>query len=214
MTRVVFVALLALGAAACSSAAGGSPAATAGEAPTIPITCLGLEEPDCGRTFEAASADLDSDEAVVYAEVGPFGCPQAEGCPNTLAARPSGQVVFERSNGEPVAIAVNAAADGSITTAPGEWFTVAVAPSSTAGELSGQPITYSLGHCGLGSGIDVDGSWWDPVGFVDIDHGDAINAASGTLTPHDANHATFTSDAGFTVTLVRRVGEKHLPMCM
>jgi hypothetical protein len=214
MTRVVFVALLALAVAACSSAASGSPAASAADGPTIPIACLGLEEPDCGRAFEAAAADLDSDEAVVYAEVGPFGCPQAEGCPNTLAARPSGQVVFERSNGEPVAIAVNAAADGAITTAPGEWFTVAVAPSSTVGQLAGQPITYSLGHCGLGSGIDVDGSWWDPVGFVSIDHPDAINAASGTFAASDPNHATFTSVGGFTVSLVRRVGEKHLPMCM
>ena len=64
------------------------------------------------------------------------------------------------------------------------------------------------------SGVDVDGSWWDPVGFVDIDHGDAINAASGTFTPVDANHARFTTDDGFSVYLVRRFGNKHLPMCM
>jgi hypothetical protein len=214
MTRLVLVGLLALSAVACSSAAGGSPDASAHEGPSIPIACLGLEEPDCSAAIEAAAADLGSDDEAVYAEVGPFGCPQAEGCPNTLAARPSGQVVFERTNGEPVAIAVNAAADGTITTAPGEWFTVAVAPSSTRGQLAGQPITYSLGHCGLGSGIDVDESWWDPVGFVPIDHPDAINAASGTFAASDPNHATFTSDGGFMVSLVRRVGDKHLPMCM
>jgi hypothetical protein len=64
------------------------------------------------------------------------------------------------------------------------------------------------------SGIDIDGSWWDPVGFVDVDHPDAINAANGTFTPHDPNHATFVSDGGFEVSLVRRVGEKQLPGCM
>ena len=215
MTRVFFVALLAIIAAACSSAAGGSPAATAGEAPRIPIACLGLEEPDCGRAFDFAAGALAPGDEVIYAEVGPFSCPNASGCPNTLAFRPSGQVVFERSNGEPALISVSAAADdGTMATSPGEFFGVAVAPSSTAGQLGAEPIPHSLGHCGLGSGVDVDGSWWDPVGFVDIDHGDAINAASGTFAASDPNHATFTSDGGFAVNLVRRVGDKYLPMCM
>ncbi len=217
MTRVLvgLIALLALLAAACSSAAGGSPAASAGEGPTIPIACLGLEEPDCTRAFDAAAGGLAPDDEVIYAEVGPFGCPNEAGCPNTLAFRPSGQVVFERSNGEPVLISISAAADdGTIATSPGEFFGVAVAPSSTAGQLAAEPIPYSLGHCGLMSGVDVDGSWWDPVGFVDIDHPDAINAANGTFAPSDPNHATFTSDGGFSGQLVRRVGEKHLPMCM
>ena len=120
---------------------------------------------------------------VIYAEVGPFGCPNEAGCPNTLAFRPSGQVVFERSNGEPVVISIAPADDGTIATSPGEFFGVAVPPSSTAGQLGAEPIPYSLGHCGLMSGVDVDGSWWDPVGFVDIDHGDAINAASGMFAP-------------------------------
>ena len=211
---VMLIALLALVATACSSGAGGSPDASAGEGPGIPIACLGLEQPDCTRAFEFATGGQAPGDEVIYAEVGPFGCPNEAGCPNTLAFRPAGQVVFERSNGEPVLISVAAADDGTMATSPGEYFGVAVAPASMSGQLRADPIPYSLGHCGLGSGVDVDGSWWDPVGFVDIDHGDAINAASGTFTPHDANHATFTSDAGFTVTLVRRVGEKHLPMCM
>jgi hypothetical protein len=212
MSRSLVIGLIALVAATgCSSAAGSSPEPSG---PAVPYACLGLAEPDCTRAFEAAKSDLAPADDIVYAEVGPFGCPTGEGCPNTLAGRPSGQVVFERSNGEPVAISATAAADGTIATAPGEWFGVAVAPSSTAGQLGGEPIPYGLGHCGLGSGVDVDGSWWDPVGFVNIDHGDSINAAAGTFAPSDPNHATFTSDAGFAVSLVRRVGEKHLPMCM
>ena len=166
------------------------------------------------RAYDAAAAELAPDVDVVYAEVGPFGCPNEPGCPNTLVGRPSGQVVFELSDGEPVTTVVSAGADGAIATAPGESFTVAVAPSSIAGQLRTDPIHYTLGHCGLMSGVDVDGSWWDPVGFVDIDHGDAINAAEGTFTPHDPNHATFVTDGGFEVSLVRRVGQKHLPICM
>ena len=216
MTRVLvgLVALLALLATACSSAAGGSPAATAGEGPSIPVACLGLEEPDCTRAFDAAASELAPDDEVISAEVGPFGCPNEAGCPTTLAFRPAGQVIFERSNGEPVLISLSTAADGTIATSPGDFFGIAVAPSSTAGQLAADPIPYSLGHCGLLSGVDVDGSWWDPVGFVDIDHLDAINASNGTLAPSDPNHATFTSDGGLSVNLVRRVGEKYLPGCM
>jgi hypothetical protein len=213
MARVFAVAFLALLAAACSSTAA-TPGPSAGEGPGTPVACLGLEQPDCMRAYDAAAAALAPDVEVVYAEVGPFGCPNEPGCPYTLTGRPSGQVVFERANGEPVAISVTAAADGTIATAPGESFSVAVAPTSLPGQLRTEPTLYSLGHCGLGSGIDIDGSWWDTVGFVDIDHGDAINAADGTFTPHDPNHATFVSDGGFEVSLVRRIAEKHLPMCM
>jgi hypothetical protein len=217
MPRVslAFIALLALLATACSSAADGSPAASAEEGSSIPIVCLGLEEPDCTRAFDAAASGLAPNDEVIYAEVGPFGCPNEAGCPTTLAFRPAGQVVFERSNGEPIVVSLSAAADdGTMATSPGEFFGVAVAPSSTTGQLATDPIPYSLGHCGLLSGVDVDGSWWDPVDFVDIDHSDAINSANGTFTPSDPNHATFTSDGGFSVNVVRRVGDKYLPGCM
>jgi hypothetical protein len=214
MARVLAALLLAVVAAACSQGASASPDASAAEGPGIPVACLGLEQPDCAHAFDAAAATLAPDVEVVYAEVGPFGCPNEPGCPSSLTGRPSGQVVFERAVGELVAVNVIAAADGTITTSPGEWLTVAVPPTSTAGQLGGGPMPYSLGHCGLMSGVDLDGSWWDPVGFVNVDHPDAINAANGTFTPHDPNHATFVSDGGFEVSLVRRVGQKHLPMCM
>jgi hypothetical protein len=212
MARIFAVALFALAAAACSSTAA-SPDPSAGEGPGIPIACLGLEQPDCMRAYDAAATGLAPDVEVTYAEVGPFGCPNEPGCPNSLAFRPSGQVVFERSNGEPILILMSAAT-ANIAISPGDFFGVAVAPTSTSGQLGPEPMAYSLGHCGLMSGIDIDGSWWDPVGFVNVDHPDAINAANGTFTPHDPNHATFVSDGGLEVSLVRRVGEKQLPGCM
>jgi hypothetical protein len=60
----------------------------------------------------------------------------------------------------------------------------------------------------------VDGSYWDPVGLVNSDHGDSINEAEGTFVASDPTHATFTSDGGLVVNLVRRDGEKYLPLCM
>ena len=215
MTRALVASLIALLAVAgCSLFAGSLPAPAESPEPAVPIACFGLEEPDCTAALEAAATKVKPGDVVVYAEVGPFGCAAGEGCANTLAARPQGVAVLELANGDPLNMGMNVAPDGTITVVPDTFSFVAVPPSSVAGQLANGPVPYSLGHCGLSSGIDVDGSWWDPIGFVDADHPALVNAADGTFTPHDANHATFTADGGFEVTLARRVGEKHLPMCM
>ena len=67
---------------------------------------------------------------------------------------------------------------------------VGVEPSSEVGWPAG-PQPYTLGHCGIFSGIDADGSWWDPVGPVDMDSGDAVNATEGVLNLTDPTHGTF-----------------------
>ena len=180
--------------------------------PALPRACLGLADPDCGQALDAAAGVVDGLGPIAYVEVGPFGCRDGEGCPPTLLARPSGQVTFEPAAGDPIAVMVTLGPDGVLTAERGEAFTIRLDPSSAAGQLTG-PIPFSLGHCGLGSGVDVDGSWWDPVGFVNSDHGDSINAADGTFAPTDPNRATFTSDGGLVATLLRRTGPKHLPLC-
>ena len=87
-------------------------------------------------------------------------------------------------------------------------------PPASAPGLAAGPTPFTLGHCGIFSGIDVDGSWWDPVGPVAMDSGEAVNATPGILTVLDPNHATFTTPAGFAVQLQRRAGPKLLPFCM
>ncbi len=164
--------------------------------------------------LEAASAGLTAtDPPVAYVEVGPFGCSVGQGCPGSLAARPSGRVLFEPVEGEGIEIQVQLGADGQLALERAQAFGVRVRPSSIPGQLAG-PMPFSLGHCGLWSGVDLDGSWWDPIGVVNFDHGDAINAAEGTIAPSDRDHATFTSKGGLVVNLVRRAGEKYLPLCM
>jgi hypothetical protein len=188
-----------------------APAAGSIDAATL-IGCFGLGEADCRRVLEAAAGAVDPTAPVTYVQVGPFGCPVAAGCEASLVARPAGSVTVELADGPPIAMSVELGAGGSLEIVPAEAFTVEVEPSSVAGGLAG-PVPFSLGHCGLGSGIDIDGSWWDPVGIVNSDHGDAINAADGTLAPVGPNQATFTSAGGFSVALVRHRGVKHLPLC-
>ena len=228
----VAVLLLATIAAACGGGPGPPPGPTADAAtapstppvtapspagaavdPAVPHGCFGLGDRDCATVLEAAVAALGpADGPVTYIQVGPFGCPAGQGCEPSLLARPAGGGVVELAEAPPVQLSVELLADGTLNVERAEGFMVSVEPTSAPGGLLG-PTSFSLGHCGLGSGIDIDGSWWDPVGFVNSDHSDAINAAEGTIAPVGPNQATFTSKGGFSVALVRHQGVKHLPLC-
>ncbi|MFP5342748.1 MAG: hypothetical protein ACLGIJ_07490, partial [Candidatus Limnocylindria bacterium] len=73
---------------------------------------------------------------------------------------------------------------------------------------------FQLGHCGMFSGVDVDGSYWDPIGPISFTSGEAVNETPGILTITGPDRATFTAPGGFTVQLVRHDGPKFLPFCM
>jgi hypothetical protein len=133
------------------------------------------------------------------------------GLPTSLAQRPQGDITLEAGVGA-LSCHVTATAGGDLGLERQDAFGVLLGPSSQP-SLAAGARPFSLGHCGLWSGIDVGGSWWDPVGPVDGDHPDAINAAEGSLTILDPDDAAFSSKAGFTVQLMRRDGEKYLPLC-
>jgi hypothetical protein len=181
----------------------------------VPIACYGLGADDCRRVAGRAAAALTNatrSARIVYVRVGPFGCPDGERCPTTLAARPEGDVTIEFAGVPAAGFHVRSAAGGPLEVVPQEVIGIVLDPTTTEAFLAGvQPFT--LGHCGLWSGIDLGGSWWDPVGPIDFDHGDTINAAEGTIAFTDPDHATFTSNGGLTVQLQRRDGPKHLPFC-
>ena len=180
----------------------------------IPTACWGLGPDDCRRVVQELQSELTAaDPLVTYIQVGPFGCATGERCPTTLATRPQGDVVLDSAASS---VSFHVTATGAVPAfrferQPG--FANAFPPSSTP-PLTPGPQPYQLGHCGLWSGIDTGGSWWDPVGQVDADHPDTINAAAGTLNVIDAEHATFVSTGGLVVQLLRHHGPKTLPPCM
>ena len=211
---------------ACASDAPSPPPATAG--PTgdprpaatasgvvslegVPTACIGLGEADCRRVAAQVSTLLTADDPRIgYVQVGPFGCSAGPGCATTLLARPEGDITLESAGG---ALSFHIkVTNGTLEAQRQEAFGVQVQPTSRPPVPSG-PQPFTLGHCGLWSGIDHGGSWWDPVGLIDYDHGDAINAAEGTIAPIGPDGAVFTSRNGFVVKLLRRNGPKHLPFC-
>jgi hypothetical protein len=181
--------------------------------PDVPTACITLDAADCALAQALAMGALtDADPPVRYVQVGPFGC-LSDPCARTLAARPEGDVTIEFEGGQGITVHLRFAPDGTAQADRAEAMGVSVPPSSRAGMAAG-PQPYTLGHCGVLSGIDADGSWWDPVGPVDWDSPDAINAAEGIFTLTDPTHAIFVSSSGFTLQLVRHEGPKLLPMCM
>ena len=210
---------------ACAGA-GGSPSAVPGPSdisqPTatpigavtldgVPTACVGLGEGDCRRVIAHVTTLLTADDpGIGYVQVGPFGCPAGAGCPTTLVARSEGDITLEFADG---ALSFHVkVTDGNLDARRQETFGIELPPSSRPPSPGG-PQPFTLGHCGLWSGIDHGGSWWDPVGLVDYDHGDAINAAEGTIAPVGQDRAIFTSKGGFIVQLERRNGPKFLPLC-
>jgi len=93
-------------------------------------------------------------------------------------------------------------------------------PSSPAIE-HGIPYIFNLGHCGLQSPVDVDGSYWDPVDGVTpdgqpIDLGtdtEMINATAGVIVVID-DEARFRTASGSVIRFARHGGDKEFPACM
>ncbi len=182
--------------------------------PATPTACLNLGPQDCERARALAATTLTADDPPArYIQVGPFGCAAGDRCPSTLVARPEGDVVIEFGEGQGINVHLKVAPDGTFAVTRDAPMGVAVEPTSV-GPIPVGPIEFTLGHCGVFSGIDLDGHWWDPVGPVPMDSGDAVNATSGVIVVTDPTHATFTSPSGFALQLLRRDGPKLLPFCM
>jgi hypothetical protein len=181
--------------------------------PAVPTACIELSAEDCERArSEAATALVEGDQGPVYVQVGPFGCVAGDRCPTTLAARPEGDVWIEFAGGLAVSVHLRFAPDGTADVRRDEAIGIALEPTSARGVAPG-PNPYTLGHCGIFSGIDLDGSWWDPVGPVSFASGEAINATTGTVALTDPAHATFVAPGGLSLRLQRHPGMKFLPLC-
>ena len=194
-------------------AAAGSASPTGVDLSGVPTACVNLGAEDCRRIVAEIAHLVPAGPAPTYLQVGPFGCVEGGGCARTLAARPQGDVTIEVGSGAFSFHVTAAAGGGKLTIERQDAFLMSIEPQSQPPVTPG-PRPFTLGHCGLWSGIDVGGSWWDPIGAIDGDHPAAINSADGTLAILDLDRATFTSTTGFTVQLVRRNGPKGLPGCM
>ena len=79
---------------------------------------------------------------------------------------------------------------------------------------------YELGHCGLLSPVDVDGSFWNPVDGTTADgaeldlraDSEMINATGGLIVVI-GDEARFRTASGSVVRFERHAGEREFPGC-
>ena len=85
----------------------------------------------------------------------------------------------------------------------------------------GVAYRFTLGHCGLQSPVDIDGSFWNAIDGLtragdrldlDVD-GEMINATSGVIVVI-GDELRFRTESGSVVRFGRHDGEKEFQMCM
>ena len=184
------IAIAALVLAACSPDA--SPSTSSDPTSNLRLACLSLPEAECRSiaTELLAAADLPGTVATVSIQA--FGCDGAP-CPPGFGARNRGQAWVELVDPQRLRqFAITTGVDGKAAIDRGTDIPAAVILATSVRTGSGGE--FALGHCGLVSPIDFDGSLWDPVGLIDGDASESINASEGRMILVGAGAATFQAD--------------------
>ena len=85
----------------------------------------------------------------------------------------------------------------------------------------GEARNYVLEHCGLVSPVDIDGSFWDPVGghngrggpLTDDQIGDLVNATPTVVILIDEETMEMQTRHGAVITLIRHEGPRRYLFC-
>jgi hypothetical protein len=97
-----------------------------------------------------------------------------------------------------------------------------VVPISTQGRAPGVLFPLALGHCGLGSPVDVDGSLWEPIGANDArggpvdtedEIGELINPTGGEAVVVGRDRLDFRTPLGTVIVFGRHEGRRSYPVC-
>ncbi len=96
--------------------------------------------------------------------------------------------------------------------------TVLVEPHSPAGELTfAGARNFQLGHCGLSSPIDIDGSLWDPIAsyflLTEEHKGELINSTPTSVLLSDYDLIELHTPAGALIYLQRHDGPRPYFLC-
>lgn len=200
-----WVIALALALAACGPPPSPAPASPAGPA----VACVDLDESQCRVVLDGLGAHLQSGGTAAHVVIsqrfcdGP--CPGAE--TGTWLSHVFVQFVDAR---EPAFFATTVDGGGM------HWeviptFTVHLAARSP--RLVRSSTTISLKICGLGGPIDVDGSFWDPVGVIAASILDDVDRTSVTFTLTSIGRAELSFGGTTLMRLVRHAGPIDVTPC-
>ena len=160
----------------------------AGQRPEAAVACWGVPAPVCARVAEEALA-------VAPAELGPVV---------HVVVRDGRIDLVGADGGGRASTRFVQAGDGRLEW--DVWSVSAVGPMRpVSGPALGAIVALTLGHCGLDSPIDVDGSFWDPVGEIPADDA-LLGDAAGQFRRLGPTSAEFVTARGARVALQLHVG--------
>jgi hypothetical protein len=212
LTRIAVIVGMTIALAACGSAhptPRWTPSASASAELRPPTACVGVDEAHCQEALAILGGRLDSGVPPSYVQVSSSLCDGP--CPGDEhgAWRAHLTVEFGEAR-EPLTILL--AVDGNtVAWQPIETVLVRVAPRSAG--LTAPAIDFTLGHCGLASGIDVDGALWVPVGLIEASDPELINSSEARFSLTSPRTAMLQTAGGTAVQLVRHEGPRFLPAC-
>ena len=178
--------------------------------PIVSSACVGLDAVRCELLQTAVLDQLPGGAAPQYIVASERLCDGP--CPGAAEGIWLGHVFVELLDGREPAIFLTEAGPNGIDWEPVPTALFRAIPDSP--RLNALSTRFTLGHCGLESGVDVDSSFWDPLGALNREHPDAINAAESTFTLSSPVTARLVTDGGLVVDLHRHTGPKYLPGCM
>lgn len=185
------------------------PVASSPPLPKPASLCIDLDPARCDAAIVLLAGRPVGDGVPSYVQVSAQMCDGP--CPGTERGSWGGHLLVEFVDGREAAT-IQFAVDGeTVTWRPIETVLARLTPSSP--RLAAPRVGLTLSHCGLSSGIDIDGSYWDPVGILDANEQDLINNASATFTLDTPSTATLRTLGGATVSLVRHPGPKYVVPC-
>ena len=175
------------------------------------LACLSIPQLECETIASKLIVWIAEPGNVVAITIVAFAC-EAVRCAPGFDARRRGEATLELTDPSRMRMVGISTARGVLDfVADPDMAAAKLDPHS--GPAAAQNMAFALGHCGLSSPIDFDGSLWDPIGQIDGDAPEAINAVSGTIIFLAPRAARFVTDAGFRVDLVRRGGSKLYRLC-
>ncbi len=174
----------------------------------MPTACVGLLAAQCEQALAAVAVNLPG-TTPSYVAVSRKQCDGP--CPGSERGVWIGGIWVEFSDGR-MSLNIQIEVDGA-TVAWENIPSAIVEVSPQSPRLSAPTGEFTLGHCGLGSGIDIDGSFWDPVGMIDPESLDLVNSANARFTLNSPDTAIVVTEGGAVLQLVRHPGSKYFFLC-
>jgi hypothetical protein len=206
--RLLPVLAAALVVGGCGPTADATPAEPAA---VVVVGCIGIPAIPCQGIADVVGAALPPGRGrPASLQLWADGCADRACPPGTFAGRATaewadgGPPVLIQFQGPPASLQLDPVEDA-------HWSGV-IQPKS-ARVLPGAVVPFTLGHCGLLHVVDFDGSFWVPVGQLDLEEPANINSSEGQMQLVGPNRALFASGGRVIATLARFPGPKQFWLC-